>query len=647
MKTEMNEMNRTTLFGEVVEEMNGGRIRVAYTDAATGDTIERVLMNDMIANTKQLGDGTTAWMLTDVTIKGTTISGRDTYKCAIDGNEQQDTYDLWAEGEVAGESYDDEVGIDEDEVGIDEVSIDDDEVSIDDDEIGIDDYDDSVPVAQVTDIDMSDLIVDELVGLTGKTAKQTAGQKAAKAREALYAAASKVQEGMKTDMAKAMVQGKRHKDFGAWNFKAQALSVDVRVTDGDGNITHEPMHDSEGNDRVRVIVNPTLAGKDGHPSYGAVMNRAAGPNYQHIDHPDIFIPCIEAVEDIDGVQWDAYSFNNGARAGLTIDISAMATTARKEAGDQLEGFLNLDANAQSSFLEEENGGHRCGVTIVNSHDGKQALSAFVTVMRAYCQNLAVRGANQTLVRVQHSSGSIAAFDVDVLAAGMRTSFLEAQQHLLSMAVLRNIPVEMNGFDKMLTAFDRLGLISPPSVTVDVDDLNKLKGADGKVVINKNDMKTLLKVSRGHAYNAVNKGWMNPDLDYVKCEEESVGTMFHVAQCVSGYLTHKPIFSDGKRVLTGHSEGLELFMKKSSKATAALEEVAHSAVATYLEHTGQESLGVGDMADFKQFFADNPNAIKIAFKPKGSRKKAAMTSLEEIPLYHETWQPKVITKAIIA
>ena len=643
MKTEMNEMNRTTLFGEVVEEMNGGRIRVAYTDAATGDTIERVLMNDMIANEIELSDGTTAWMLNDVTIKGTTISVRDTYKCAIDGNEQQDTYDLWAEGFVIGhnhlggedESYEDEVGIDEDEVGIDE------------DEVGIDDYDDSVPVAQVTDIDVSDLIVDELVGLTGKTAKQTAGQKAAKAREALYAAASKVQEGMKTDMAKAMVQGKRHKDFGAWNFKAQALSVDVRVTDGDGNITHEPMLDSEGNDRVRVIVNPTLAGKDGHPSYGAVMNRAAGPNYQHIDHPDIFIPCIEAVEDIDGVQWDAYSFNNGARAGLTIDISAMATTARKEAGDQLEGFLNLDANAQSSFLEEENGGHRCGVTIVNSHDGKQALSAFVTVMRAYCQNLAVRGANQTLVRVQHSSGSIAAFDVDVLAAGMRTSFLEAQQHLLAMAVLRNIPVEMNGFDKMLTAFDRLGLISPPSVTVDVDDLNKLKGADGKVVINKNDMKTLLKVSRGHAYNAVNKGWMNPDLDYVKCEEESVGTMFHVAQCVSGYLTHKPIFSDGKRVLTGHSEGLELFMKKSSKATAALEEVAHSAVATYLEHTGQESLGVGDMADFKQFFADNPNAIKIAFKPKGSRKKAAMTSLEEIPLYHETWQPKVITKAIIA
>ena len=492
METEMNEMNRTTLFGEVVEEMNGGRIRVAYTDAATGDTIERVLMSDMIANTKQLGDGTTAWMLTDVTIKGTTISVRDTYKCAIDGNEQQDTYDLWAEGEVADESYEDEVGIDEDEVGID-------------------DYDDSVPVTQVTDIDVSDLIVDELVGLTGKTAKQTAGQKAAKAREALYAAASKVQEGMKTDMAKAMVQGKRHKDFGAWNFKAQALSVDVRVTDGDGNITHEPMLDSEGNDRVRVIVNPTLAGKDGHPSYGAVMNRAAGPNYQHIDHPDIFIPCIEAVEDIDGVQWDAYSFNNGARAGLTIDISAMATTARKEAGQQLDGFLNLDANAQSSFLEEENGGHRCGVTIVNSHDGKQALSAFVTVMRAYCQNLAVRGANQTLVRVQHSSGSIAAFDVDVLAAGMRTSFLEAQQHLLAMAVLRNIPVEMNGFDKMLTAFDRLGLISPPSVTVDVDDLNKLKGADGKVVINKNESRLgLCQVRRRKRRN------------YVPCRSVCVG-----------------------------------------------------------------------------------------------------------------------------
>ena len=48
MKNDTENENRTTLFGAVVEEMNNGRTKVSYTDAATGDMIERVLLNDMI-----------------------------------------------------------------------------------------------------------------------------------------------------------------------------------------------------------------------------------------------------------------------------------------------------------------------------------------------------------------------------------------------------------------------------------------------------------------------------------------------------------------------------------------------------------------------------------------------------------------------
>ena len=637
MKTADKNIERTAVFGTLVEDMGNGRTKVGYTDAATGNTVEHVLMDTMIAKTYTLDDGTTAWLLHDTEVSGTWLKVRDIYNCVIDGAEQQDVSDAWREGneltDEVIESTDETFG------SADEV------VESTDETFGGPDFDDSVPVVQDTDIDVAGLVADTLEeNSTGKKQpKQTAALKAAKAREELYAAASKVQQKMNTEIASALVQGKRHKDFGAWNFKAGVLSVDVRIQDPDGTIRHAPMHDSEGNDRVRILVNPTLAGENGHASYGAVLNRAIGPNFQHIDHPDIFIPCIEAVDDIEGVNWDAYSFNSGARAGLTIDLSAMAATARKDAADNLGGYLNLDANLQTAMLEEENGGHRCGVTIINSHDGKAALSGFLTVMRAYCKNLAMRGANQQMFKVRHMAGSIAAFDIDELASGLRAAFMESQQHLLSMAVLRHLPIEMNSFDKLLTAFDRQGLITQPTSTIDISHVDKLKDKQGNdVELSKEQMAKISKITRGHAFNAVTKGWMNPDLDYVKCEDDSVGTMFHAAQCMSGYLTHKPIFADDKRVLTGNSEGVETFMKKSAKATDFFENIASTAVQTYLNHTGQESLSLENMADFAQYFADNPSELKVGFKNSKRAKNTTMTSLDEIPEYHTTWKHKVIT-----
>ena len=701
MKNDTENENRTTLFGAVVEEMNNGRTKVSYTDAATGDMIERVLLNDMIDATMTLDDGTTAWLLKNVTVGGVEIDVRATYKCAIDGAEQQDLSDNWAESRqlydnIAVLADEDEPPMDDNADSHDEPAMDDDEPAMDDDEPAMDAFDDSVPVVTDTNIELSGLLVDALTDDEGKAGKQkqSASAKAAKAREALYASAVKVQENMsmKTDMAKALVSGKRWKDFSAWNFKVKAYSVDARMDDSEAineavasfsndiegiidkydldevesktllsdllgemksngvnlGVKHIPIQDGEGNDRVRVLYNPTLANKGGHGPLGAVLNRAAGPNFEWADHGDIFIPCIEAVDDLDGVSWDAYAFNQGARAGLTIDLSAMATTARKEAADGLEGYLNLDANLQTAFLEEENGGHRCGVTIINSHDGKAALSGYLTVMRTYCKNLAMRGANQQMFKVRHMAGALAAFDISEVASGLRAAFIEGQQHLLSMAVLRYLPIEMNTFDKLLTAFDRQGLITPPRVTVDINDLDKMvdkvTGEDISHTLTPAQKDSIRKLGGGHSWNAVTKGWMNPDLDYVKCEDDSIGTIFHAAQCVTGHLTHKPIYADGKRVLHGNTEGVETFMKKSVKATNFFENIAEESVKTYLQHTGKETLGAEDMADFKQYFADNPSAIKVGFKSSKGAKNSKMTSVDEIPNYESTWKVNLIKTA---
>ena len=687
MPNENNEA-RTVIFGDVVEGNleDKTKVKIAYQDPSNG-LVERFVLPDMVAHAEQLESGTTAFLLQSVETHGTTINVAQVYHCAINGSVQQDITDAWTEGQSVEDIF---PSNDEDEVvefvaddGAEEVL----EFVADDA-----DFDDSVPLTGTHDIELSTTSAvipndGDDDNSTSAKSKETAAQKAAKLREALYAQADKTASelGLKTEIATSMLAGKRDRDFGPWNFKALALPVDVRYPNEAGqeelenNVasicaefveegkldalvaelnailppvsTHIPMRDAQGNDRVRILTNPTLAGKPMtqapnspvHPEYGAVLNRAMGPNFQHLDHPDLIIPIVEAVEDIDGVVWDAVSYDKGAKSSLTIDISDMASQYRSEAAGQLTGYLNLNANTREAFLAEENGGHRCGVTIINQHDGKGALAGYLTVMRTYCKNLAMRGSNELMFKVRHMSGSMASFDVEDIAGKLRAAFLEAQQHLLCMAVLRHLPIEINTFDKLLTAFDRQGLVAQPSVKVDMANYEKVFDKDtGERLPNfcPIAMKNISKITHGHAWKAMNKGWIDPDLDFVKCEEDSTHTLFHAAQVASGYLTHKPVYADDKKVMSGTSEKMDNFMKKSGKATKFFEDIAHSAVETYCNSTGLDE--ISDMTHFEQFFADNPDALMVPMKTSKSAKNTTMTSLNEIPDYQDTWKVQVIT-----
>ena len=658
-----NENERAVLFGTLIETKED-KMQVRYL-ATTGEEVEAWIPNVAIEHKQETGDEVIL-LVSDCEYLNHPIRVATAYTCKPNTNEQQTISDMWLEGE--------DVDTVMNAVDIDEPAA----HELDDDTDLEDDFDDSLPVATTNaagfSVELADDLEDDATtadsdssleddtttdeGGKKKKAKssyESAIAKAAKARKALYAGEdNEVMQAMNTEIGKALVGGKRHDDFAAWNFGAIALPTVAMVQDPTtGAITH--VHYTHNGQPVnRILLNPNERDPDAAPTdiehYGAVINPRLGQTYQHIDHRDWMIPFGDAVSTIDGVKYDRYCIKKGARGAMTIDLTEMATKTRKESAEKLSSYLHLDANFSSAILAEENGTHRCGVTLLNPLDGKGAFTAHLTVMRPYCGNLAMRGANELMFKIRHTAGSIAAFDIEETAQKLHDAFDEAQKHLLAVHLLRHLPLEANMFDKMLTTFDKHGLIKQPSVAIDVNDYTKVINAEQKgVKLPKEQLEAMLHMGRGQAYKAVLHGWADPDVSYVKCETDSVGTAFHAMQTVSGMLSNSPIIVDefkdrktGKkkfRPLTGHkATSMEGFMKKSAKATNLFENIAENAVSAYLEHTGQDTLSADDMPDFKQYFLDNPSAIIVP----NSSGKGVGTSLTEVPDYHDTWNMKVLT-----
>tara|TARA_R110001632_G_scaffold88661_6_gene191686 strand:- start:682 stop:2649 length:1968 start_codon:yes stop_codon:yes gene_type:complete len=628
------------------------KVQMKWTDSRTHESVEGFVMSSTISDRATLSDGTTALFLTDGEAHGTTIRVADTYFCEADGAEQQDTQDMWIENGVApsAPSISPAPSVSEAPTVAPSMTL---APSMTPAPSISDDYDDSVPVisggmvmevaAETVELD------DETEDKKAKAKATTAAQKAAAARKELHVQPdNEVLQSMQTDIGKALVQGKRHDDFKAWNFKAMSLPTVAVYTDPTTGKVSYLNYSKNGAPVNYVLVNPAEANPnaeaDDIESIGHVINPRHSQAHGTLDHADWMIPFAEAVQDIQGVKYDRYSIKKGARGAMTIDLTDMATSTRQEAASNLTGYLNLDANSISSILHEENGGHRCGVTMLNPLDGKGAFSAHLTVMRTYCGNLAMRGTNQLMFKVRHTAGSIAAFDIDATALKLRSAFQEAQQHLLAAHLLKWIPIEGNMFDKMLTTFDAHGLITKPSIAIDVHDYDKLVIANNNgTQLPKEQIQSMLRVGRGHAYKAVMHGYVNPDVDYVNLQEnDAVDSANHVMNAVTGMLSNSPIIVDdfkdknGKmqqRVLKGgKGASMEGFMKKSAKSTRYFENMAEANVKVYCEAVGQDVLTTDDLPKMKQWFTDNPDKIVVAHGKNMDKTR----TLESVPEYHETW-----------
>ena len=482
--------NRNFVVGEVIDEKPHALL-VSYV-SENDQTVERWIPNACIYKQVTNDDGT-YFYLQDGEMSGIPIAC-NTFIFGSDGQAVwQDAHDLWVEeGIIVDADQRHDLAVEAAEAAEDNpfaglnaaVTADSNPfaglsattVTTDDD------YDDSVPNFDGQAIDVA-----QLQESTEKTQarKKKAVDKAAQLREQRYADSKDVKDNFKSDISKAFADGKRHEDFGAWNFDAQFVELEMAVTDPiTGDKTHTRLLDNKGNPRLRAVVNPTITTEE--EPHGVVLNPRVGANYEIVQHPTVFKPVIQAIrgineangcvyqlDDNDQMQlvsgdellsWDAWSFKNGGRAQMNVDITGLANKTRKDAAANLSnyGYVNLSANRIDDMLVEEEGGHRVGVSIMNAHDGKSALQAFMTFLRTYCGNLAMRGGVSTIMKHRHTTGAIALYDPQAFADSLVASMVDARKTLIAMSVCRWLPIETNMFDKMLTVFNRHGLCPQPS-----------------------------------------------------------------------------------------------------------------------------------------------------------------------------------------
>lgn len=662
---------RAVVIGSVKQENNTMK-QVIYTDAS-GDEQTKWIPNACIVSTEEI-DGQSVMFLQDATVNSVQVSVADMYGFSTDHAQMQDMADAWIEfGEVTPFSLDAvELQREGEEVQMEFASKDDTVEMFDltlDDDIDDEESDDSTPQFDTASFDLSAFVEEEEEAVDDEAVKQAkkkqkAIDKVALAREKRKADSDKVKATLNDPISKAMADGKRHDDFGAWNFEAKTYELAMIDYGPNGEKTIIPVRTSNGDARMRTVVNPTLADEDN--PLGVVLNRAVGNNFEVIDHPTVFKPVIEqinAVNEAAGqelISWSAFSINKGSRAVMNIDITGYATKTRIDSAKSLSNYnyVNLSANRIYDALVEEHGGHRMGVTILNSHDGKSALQAFMTVLRTYCGNLAMRGGVQNLLmygnstKVRHMKGSVGQFDAHDWAERVVGALAENQKNLLAMSILRHIPKEIINFDSMLTVFNKHGLLPQPTVKVAAGDKNQFDvDEQGNVVMTTASLgKDAARVLGGHAYNAAVKGWVDPDVHYVAAttksgapqrDEDSIGTMWHVAQVGSGMITHNPMYSDGKRTLHGKKQGVETFMNRSGTMTSLFEDIAFRAVNKYAEHTGQP---VDDLQAMEQWYAENPHMLEVPYSDtvKGTKK---MKPITEVPSFQETWKVKIVEETV--
>lgn len=638
--------NRTAITGEVKNE----RETMLQVQLASGDL--KWVPKTCIAAQHEVGEGD-LFFLQDAKMGEATVDVSVYGELTTDDAEVRDLADAWVEfGDLPGAEAETE------DVQLKTLAFDDDDDDEDEAEAPAamktlafdedDDFDDSVPQFSGQSVDLADIEADE--DKVAK-AKKSAAQKMAALKDSRYADAKEVTKDMNSDISKAMASGKRHADLGPWDFRTNTVELVARVVDPTtGEVLHYPVTDGKGDARIRIITNPTLATPNN--PLGPLLNRSIGPNYATMEHPDLFLPVINAVEQLDGVTWDAFSFNDGARALLNVDMTGYATKSRRESKQGLPNYINLGANALNHALTEEFGGHRMGISLMNSHDGKSAVQGFASVMRVYCQNLAMRGGVEALMmtsdrtKVRHMQGAMADFDPELLAQRIAASMMDVQKHLALMHVLRHVPIEAGLFDKVMTVFGSHGLVAQPTVKVKAGDLNSLQqDKQGNLILQAGDLhKEAVKIGGGHAYNAVMSGWMDSQVDYVALkgkDKEAEGTLFHAAQCVTGTITHNPIWSDGKRILHGKSQGVDTLIKRSSKATDMLESIAINAINAFSEYNDNQP--VDDLSSMVSFFAEKPEALIVPYSKKANGKKHGV-SLTNLPDYQETWDVTVVAEA---
>tara|TARA_R100000458_G_C8262575_1_gene237937 strand:- start:111 stop:1820 length:1710 start_codon:yes stop_codon:yes gene_type:complete len=382
----------------------------------------------------------------------------------------------------------------------------------------------------------------------------------------------------------ALLAGGRMKKTAPWDFSPTFLPNHVVV---DGQAVR--VNKKDGSANSWSIFNPLLANEK-RPA-GALLG-SVSDRYFTLGHPTWVNPILKYAE-MSGINTSVTSWNEGAKCRVDLDVT-QATQLRQSAAERLKakGAKFLDTDSLSEASQNLDGLYKFGFVINNSLDGRGSFGSYGTALRTYCQNLAVAGGVKSALKMRHTKGVMGDVDWDEFGLNLVNATAELNEWLINTELMSWIPIDLQMMDRLMFAMQENGLMTPP-----------------RLVKNKETGETT-QVNRSHMDLAVTQGWKQPTLDYVAVQGEQKNTLYHLLQCVTGAITHKPTVHDDKRELKGSVLGFDTMDSRLKKVNQLFTNVASTALlnSAILIGNNDNKMRLENKNDVRAILKENPKYL---------------------------------------
>ena len=344
--------------------------------------------------------------------------------------------------------------------------------------------------------------------------------------------------------------GRKEKASVDWDFDPVRKPAFVLYDSGSDEMgsTMARVNNAQGEPTAYHIFNPLYA-EDKRPA-GAHLGTFSS-SYYPMPYRKGFGPVLELAAE-KGYNAKVLAWDEGKRAACFLDVSTNVdwdkAVADSNLGDKWtkRGFMN-------------NGDYRIGIAIHNSLDGTSAFKVQAVAERLACTNGMVMGDRATLISLKHTNGVLGNFDFSALADKIDNVIQMAAEEILVAESMRDVEVNRDTFEKLMTICERNGLITKPALKRD---------DDGSVT----------SISRGHMWRLMGQGWTNPSEPWVAVSNQDRGSLYHVYNILTGAITHKPEWQDESgKVLKGSTLNFNTFHDRLHKVHKVLGDITTRAM----------------------------------------------------------------------
>tara|TARA_Y100001963_G_scaffold159178_1_gene261726 strand:- start:2073 stop:3590 length:1518 start_codon:yes stop_codon:yes gene_type:complete len=339
--------------------------------------------------------------------------------------------------------------------------------------------------------------------------------------------------------------GRKTKVSADWDFDPVRKPAFVMHEEGHQGTTVARVNNEAGEPSAFHIFNPLYQSQK-RPA-GAYLGTFSASYYPMAYRKGFNAPLAMAAEK--GWPAQVIAWDEGKRAACFVDVTSSVDwdSACSALGErwQKRGFAN-------------NGDYRVGIAIYNSLDGSSAFKVQAVAERLACTNGMVMGDRATLINLKHTKGVLGNFDFEELGEKIMDVIETAAKEIIVAESMKDIQINRDTFEKLMTICERKGLITKP--TVKRDDA-------GEVVA----------LTRGHMWRLMGQGWTHPTESWVAVGGEDRGSLYHVYNILTGAITHKPTWTDGKTVLTGSTLNVSSFTDRLQTVHKVLGDITTKSV----------------------------------------------------------------------